>query len=40
MKTTELLKQKSYKLAGVNNIDIIRDVGNMAHVHFCAELFR
>ncbi|KJX94810.1 fatty acid oxygenase like protein [Zymoseptoria brevis] len=39
MKTTELLKQKSYKLAGVNNVDIIRDVGNLAHVHFCAELF-
>lgn len=39
-KTTELLKSKSYKLAGINNVDIIRDVGNVAHVHFCAELFR
>lgn len=39
-KTTELLKSKTYKLAGINNVDIIRDVGNLAHVHFCAELFR
>lgn len=38
-KTTELLKQKSYKLAGVNYVDIIRDVGNLAHVHFGAELW-
>ena len=38
-KTTELLKQKSYKLAGVNYVDIIRDVGNLAHVHFGAEMF-
>jgi len=35
----KLLKQKSYKLGGVNQVDIIRDVGNLAHVHFCAELF-
>jgi len=38
-KTTELLKQKSYNLAGVNYVDIIRDIGNIAHVHFGAELF-
>lgn len=38
-KTTELLKEKSYKLAGVNYVDIIRDVSNLAHVHFGAELF-
>lgn len=38
-KTTELLRGKSYKLAGINNVDIIRDIGNLAHVHFCAELF-
>ncbi|CAK3987206.1 Psi-producing oxygenase A [Lecanosticta acicola] len=38
-KTTELLKQKSYQLAGVNYVDIVRDVGNLAHVHFCAEMF-
>lgn len=38
-KTEQLLKQKSYKLAGVHEVDIIRDVGNLAHVHFCAEMF-
>ncbi|KAK5135986.1 hypothetical protein LTR08_004240 [Meristemomyces frigidus] len=37
--TTKLLKSKSYKLAGTNYVDIIRDVGNMGHVHFGAELF-
>ncbi|KAK3056866.1 hypothetical protein LTR09_001904 [Extremus antarcticus] len=37
--TTTLLKEKSYTLAGVNQVDIIRDVGNMAHVHFAAEMF-
>ncbi|KAH7119549.1 heme peroxidase [Dendryphion nanum] len=37
--TLELLKEKSYKLAGANEVDIIRDVANLAHVHFCAELF-
>ncbi|KXT14510.1 hypothetical protein AC579_9558 [Pseudocercospora musae] len=39
LKTTELLKQKSYKLAGMRYVDIIRDVSNMAHVAFGAELF-
>ncbi|KAM3418478.1 hypothetical protein BST61_g4460 [Cercospora zeina] len=38
-KTTELLKEKSYKLGGTNYVDIIRDVSNMAHVHFGSELF-
>ncbi|KAK5175038.1 uncharacterized protein LTR77_000174 [Saxophila tyrrhenica] len=37
--TTNLLKQKSYKLAGVSQVDLIRDVGNLAHVHFAAEMF-
>ncbi|KAK5120264.1 hypothetical protein LTR85_006470 [Meristemomyces frigidus] len=37
--TTKLLKTKSYTLAGTSYVDIIRDVGNMAHVHFGAELF-
>ena len=37
--TTKLLQDKSHKLAGTNYVDIIRDVGNMAHVHFGAELF-
>lgn len=37
--TMELLKEKSYKLAGVNQVDLVRDVGNLAHVRFCAEMF-
>lgn len=37
--TTKLLRAKSHKLAGTQYVDIIRDVGNMAHVHFVAELF-
>lgn len=37
--TTKLLQQKSYKLGGMNQVDLIRDVGNLAHVHFSAELF-
>ncbi|WPH04110.1 putative hem peroxidase superfamily, hem peroxidase, animal-type, cytochrome P450 superfamily [Acrodontium crateriforme] len=37
--TTQLLNEKSYSLAGVKQVDIIRDVGNMAHVHFGAALF-
>ena len=37
--TTKLLRDKSYSLAGTKQVDIIRDVGNMAHVHFSAELF-
>ncbi|KAF1851680.1 heme peroxidase [Cucurbitaria berberidis CBS 394.84] len=38
-KTRELLQEKSAKIADFNQVDIIRDVGNLAHVHFCAELF-
>ncbi|TKA62848.1 hypothetical protein B0A49_11568 [Cryomyces minteri] len=42
--TIELLKDHSYTLGGpnkttINQVDIVRDVGNMAHVHFSAELF-
>ena len=37
--TTRLLKEKSYQLAGVSQVDLIRDVGNLAHVHFGAELW-
>jgi hypothetical protein len=37
--TTKLLKEKSYKLAGVSQVDIIREVGNLAHVHFGAEMW-
>lgn len=37
--TTRLLQEKSYNLAGMRQVDIIRDVGNLAHVHFAAEMF-
>ena len=39
MITIKLLEEKSYRLADVNYVDIIRDVANLAHVHFYAELF-
>ena len=39
-KTTErLLAEKSYKLAGKPEVDVVRDVGNVAHTHFVASLF-
>jgi cytochrome P450 len=38
-KTRELLAEKSAKIADFNQVDIIRDVGNKAHVHFCSEMF-
>ena len=38
-KTRELLDDKAYKLAGTHQVDLIRDVGNIVHVHFCAEMF-
>jgi cytochrome P450 len=38
-KTRELLAEKSAQIADFRQVDIIRDVGNLAHVHFCAELF-
>ena len=34
-----LLAEKSYKLGGTTQVDIIRDVGNLAHTHFVARLF-
>ena len=37
--TLELLHRKSYKVAGVNQVDIVRDVGNLAQAHFSAEVF-
>lgn len=39
LKTRELLREKSAKIADFNQVDIVRDVGNLAHVHFCSELF-
>lgn len=38
-KTRELLVSKSSKIADFRQVDIVRDVGNLAHLHFCAELF-
>lgn len=38
-KTRELLKEKSANIADFMQVDIIRDIGNLTHVHFCAELF-
>ena len=37
--TSKLIDDNAYKLAGANQVDIIRDVGNLAHVHFAAEVF-
>jgi linoleate 8R-lipoxygenase / 9,12-octadecadienoate 8-hydroperoxide 8R-isomerase len=37
--TTQLLQKKAYQLAGKNQVDIIRDIGNLAPVHFAAEMF-
>ena len=37
--TLRLLKEKSYRLAGVNQVDVTRDIGNLAPVHFAASLF-
>ncbi|MCJ1272406.1 hypothetical protein MMC21_000192 [Puttea exsequens] len=37
--TLKLLTEKSCKIAGVNQVDITRDVGNLAHVHFAANIF-
>ncbi|PGH18399.1 hypothetical protein AJ79_00467 [Helicocarpus griseus UAMH5409] len=37
--TLKLLKQNTVKVAGKNQIDITRDVGNLAHAHFAASTF-
>lgn len=37
--TVELLHNKSYQIAGVNQVDIVRDIGNLANVHFAAKVF-
>ncbi|KYK60784.1 heme peroxidase [Drechmeria coniospora] len=34
-----LLDEKSYRLAGKTHCDLVRDVGNLAHTHFVAQLF-
>lgn len=35
----KLLSEKSYKLAGRTEVDLVRDVGNLAHTHFVARMF-
>ncbi|EGC43242.1 fatty acid oxygenase [Histoplasma capsulatum var. duboisii H88] len=37
--TLKLLHEKSYKIAGVNQVDIVRDVANIAQVHFAVAVF-
>ncbi|MCJ1251085.1 hypothetical protein MMC30_008316 [Trapelia coarctata] len=37
--TLRLLHEKSCKIAGINQVDITRDVGNIAHVHFASNVF-
>ena len=37
--TLKLLHEHSYKIAGVNQVDIVRDIANIAQVHFCANVF-
>lgn len=37
--TDRLIKEKSYKLAGQNFVDIVRDVGNLGPVHFASRMF-
>ncbi|KAJ0163325.1 Linoleate 10R-lipoxygenase [Colletotrichum tanaceti] len=37
--TARLLGDKSYRLAGQTHVDMVRDVGNLAHVHFASRVF-
>ncbi|KAJ5174494.1 uncharacterized protein N7482_000371 [Penicillium canariense] len=37
--TLRLIKEKGAKLANINQIDITRDVGNLAHLHFASAIF-
>ncbi|KAE8145267.1 heme peroxidase, partial [Aspergillus avenaceus] len=37
--THQLLAEKSCRLGNVNQVDISRDVGNLAHVHFASNIF-
>ncbi|PYI02221.1 heme peroxidase [Aspergillus sclerotiicarbonarius CBS 121057] len=37
--TLKLLHKHSYEVAGVNQVDIVRDIANLAQVHFCANVF-
>lgn len=35
----KLIERKSYKLAGKTQVDVVRDVGNVAHTHFVSRMF-
>lgn len=35
----KLLAEKSYKMATSTHVDVIRDVGNLAHTHFVSRMF-
>ncbi|KAL9116562.1 MAG: hypothetical protein Q9187_006913, partial [Circinaria calcarea] len=37
--TLRLLHENSCKIAGINQVDITRDVGNIAHIHFASNVF-
>ncbi|KAL4791504.1 heme peroxidase [Aspergillus venezuelensis] len=37
--TTDLLRRHSRKLGGSYQIDIVKDVANLAHAYFCADFF-
>ncbi|KAE8373908.1 heme peroxidase [Aspergillus bertholletiae] len=37
--TSKLLQEKSGNLAGIKQVDITRDIGNLAPVHFASKLF-
>ncbi|KAI1474429.1 heme peroxidase [Daldinia eschscholtzii] len=37
--TDRLIKEKTYKLAGQNFVDIVRDVGNLSPVYFASRVF-
>jgi linoleate 8R-lipoxygenase/9,12-octadecadienoate 8-hydroperoxide 8R-isomerase len=37
--TLKLLHEKAYKIAGVNQVDVVRDIANLAQIHFCASVF-
>jgi len=36
--TLQLLREHSYTMSGTNQVDIVRDVGNLAQAHFAAEV--
>ena len=36
--TLQLLRKHSYKISGTNQVDIVRDVANLAQAHFSAEV--